>query len=48
VEVGPEATLVEFAEPQFGPCSGQRLVLYDEDGLVAAGGTIDYTNRDDP
>ena len=48
VEVGPEATLVEFAEPQFGPCSGQRLVLYDEDGLVAAGGTIDYANGQQP
>jgi tRNA-specific 2-thiouridylase len=48
VEVGPEAILVEFAAPQFGPCSGQRLVLYDEDGLVAAGGTIDYTNGRQP
>ena len=48
VEVGLKAILVEFAEPQFGPCSGQRLVLYDEDGLVVAGGTIDYTNSDTP
>ena len=42
-----EAAIVEFDEPQFAPCSGQRLVLYDEDGLVVAGGTIDYTSSDE-
>ncbi len=31
---------VEFDTPQFAPCPGQRLVLYDESGLVVAGGTI--------
>jgi len=44
VEVGSEATLVEFAEPQFAPCSGQRLVLYDDNETVVAGGTISYAN----
>ena len=42
VEAGSEAMLVEFAEPQFGPCSGQRLVLYDDRGFVIAGGTINF------
>ena len=37
-----EAVAVEFDEPQFGPCSGQRLVLYEEDEVVVAGGTINY------
>jgi len=31
---------VRFDEPQFAPTPGQRLVLYDQDGYVAAGGTI--------
>ncbi len=31
---------VEFDEPQFAPCPGQRLVLYDADDNVVAGGTI--------
>lgn len=43
--VRAEATLVEFAKAQFAPCSGQRLVLYDDNGFVVAGGTISYTNN---
>jgi tRNA-specific 2-thiouridylase len=31
---------VEFDEPQFAPCPGQRLVLYDNDDNIVAGGTI--------
>jgi tRNA-specific 2-thiouridylase len=31
---------VEFEEPQFAPCPGQRLVLYDENEDVVAGGVI--------
>lgn len=31
---------VEFNQPQFAPCPGQRLVLYDRDDNVIAGGTI--------
>jgi len=31
---------VEFDEPQFAPCPGQRLVLYNKDDNIVAGGTI--------
>jgi tRNA-specific 2-thiouridylase len=31
---------VEFDEPQFAPCPGQKLVLYDSDDNIVAGGTI--------
>jgi tRNA-specific 2-thiouridylase len=31
---------VEFDKPQFAPCPGQRLVLYDSDDNIVAGGTI--------
>jgi tRNA-specific 2-thiouridylase len=31
---------VEFDEPQFAPCPGQRLVLYDKHDNIIAGGTI--------
>jgi tRNA-specific 2-thiouridylase len=31
---------VEFDEPQFAPCPGQRLVLYDNDDNIVAGATI--------
>jgi len=31
---------VEFDEPQFAPCPGQRLVLYNEQESIVAGGTI--------
>ena len=34
------AVAVRFDDPQFAPTPGQRLVLYDADGRVAAGGTI--------
>jgi tRNA-specific 2-thiouridylase len=33
---------VFFHEPQFAPTPGQRLVLYDAGGRVAAGGVIEY------
>ena len=32
--------VVEFETPQFAPSPGQHLVLYDEDGTVVGGGTI--------
>ncbi|MCX7804597.1 MAG: tRNA 2-thiouridine(34) synthase MnmA [Planctomycetota bacterium] len=35
-----EAVSVEFDEPCFAPASGQRLVLYDADGIVVGGGVI--------
>ena len=31
---------VEFDEPQFAPCPGQKLVLYNSDDNLVAGGTI--------
>jgi tRNA-specific 2-thiouridylase len=31
---------VEFDEPQFAPCPGQKLVLYDSEDNIVAGGTI--------
>jgi tRNA-specific 2-thiouridylase len=31
---------VDFDQPQFAPCPGQRLVLYDRSDNIVAGGTI--------
>ena len=31
---------IAFDDPQFAPCPGQKIVLYDSDDHVAAGGTI--------
>ena len=31
---------VNFEQPQFAPCPGQRLVLYNDEGYVVAGGVI--------
>jgi len=39
-ETSAEGITVEFEKPQFAPCPGQRLVLYDRGGCVVAGGTI--------
>ena len=39
-EIKPDKLSVEFNEPQFAPCPGQRLVLYHQDGHVIGGGTI--------
>jgi len=38
---------VSFDEPQFAPTPGQRLVLYDGDGWVAAGGIIEHGEEAD-
>lgn len=35
---------VEFDLPQFAPCPGQRLVLYNNDDNIVAGGTISDQN----
>jgi tRNA-specific 2-thiouridylase len=40
VDVSLRGMKVDFDEPQFAPCPGQRLVLYDEEDNVVAGGTI--------
>jgi tRNA-specific 2-thiouridylase len=39
-EVNNDAMTVEFDLPQFAPCPGQRLVLYNSKGYIVAGGTI--------
>jgi len=40
IGVGQTNISVEFDEPQFAPCPGQRLVLYNNDYNIIAGGTI--------
>ena len=40
VSAGKDEMAAEFDEPQFGPCPGQRLVLYDKNDNVVAGGVI--------
>jgi tRNA-specific 2-thiouridylase len=40
IDLTPDRMTVEFDEPQFAPCPGQRLVLYDEQEDVVAGGVI--------
>jgi tRNA-specific 2-thiouridylase len=40
VDVSGETITVEFDEPQFAPCPGQKLVLYDNSDNIVAGGTI--------
>jgi tRNA-specific 2-thiouridylase len=39
-DLTPGGMTVEFDEAQFAPCPGQRLVLYDEQENVVAGGVI--------
>jgi tRNA-specific 2-thiouridylase len=39
-DVGQDDMTVEFSEPQFAPCQGQKLVLYNNEGHIIAGGTI--------
>ncbi|MFH1715719.1 MAG: tRNA 2-thiouridine(34) synthase MnmA [Planctomycetota bacterium] len=39
-DVGRDSITAEFTEPQFAPCPGQRLVLYNGDYNIIAGGTI--------
>lgn len=40
VNIAETDMTVEFDEPQFAPCPGQRLVLYDGEDNIVAGGTI--------
>jgi len=40
IDKSQEHITVEFDQPQFAPCPGQRLVLYDNDDNIIAGGTI--------
>jgi tRNA-specific 2-thiouridylase len=39
-EAAKDRMTVEFDRPQFAPCPGQKLVLYDADDCIVAGGTI--------
>ena len=40
VDVSEGEMTVEFDQPQFAPTPGQKLVLYDENDYIVAGGTI--------
>ncbi len=40
IDCTPAGMAVEFEQPQFAPCPGQRLVLYDGNDNVVAGGII--------
>lgn len=40
IHAGQDYITVHFAEPQFAPCPGQRLVLYNKDDNIIAGGII--------
>jgi tRNA-specific 2-thiouridylase len=40
INADPNRLAVEFDEPQFAPCLGQRLVLYNGDDNIIAGGVI--------
>lgn len=40
INVGQKKITVEFDEPQFAPCPGQRLVLYNNEDNIIGGGMI--------
>jgi tRNA-specific 2-thiouridylase len=40
IGVNGDKMTVEFDQPQFAPCPGQRLVLYNSDDNIVVGGTI--------
>ena len=40
IDVGRKKITVEFGEPQFAPCPGQRLVLYNNKDYIIGGGMI--------
>jgi tRNA-specific 2-thiouridylase len=40
VETSENEIMVKFEEPQFAPCPGQKLVLYNNDDNIVTGGTI--------
>lgn len=39
-KVNDDSMTVEFDKPQFAPCPGQKLVLYNTQDYIVAGGTI--------
>ena len=46
VDVGEVDMTVEFDEPQFAPCPGQKLVLYNSADNIVAGGTVSWKTVD--
>jgi tRNA-specific 2-thiouridylase len=40
IDIGENSITVDFDRPQFAPCPGQKLVLYNNDDNIVAGGTI--------
>ena len=40
IEANENNMIIEFDQPQFAPCPGQKLVLYNGDDNIVAGGTI--------
>ena len=40
IDITEDDITVEFDQPQFAPCPGQKLVLYNTDDNIVAGGTI--------
>lgn len=40
IDIGDRLMTVQFESPQFAPCPGQKLVLYNSDNNIVAGGTI--------
>ncbi len=40
VAIDQDRMTIAFDDPQFAPCPGQKMVLYDSDDYVVAGGTI--------
>ena len=40
IELNNNDMTVEFEQPQFAPCPGQKLVLFNADDNIVAGGTI--------
>ncbi len=40
IDIGDNSMKADFDRPQFAPCPGQRLVLYNNDDNIVAGGTI--------
>jgi tRNA-specific 2-thiouridylase len=40
IKAGPDELCVRFYLEEFAPCPGQRLVIYDKEDCVIAGGTI--------
>ena len=40
MDIGQDQAIIEFDAPQFAPCPGQKLVLYNSDDNIVAGGTI--------